>query len=180
MKPIITNPEKFIKAIISEFYTRSIEVKGEEFDPEDYYTSGHCAEFSYSLAKFASKQGIDCGVSIIYRIEKDIDTEEESSRTFSHCVFEIPHVGNYDINGENADEKWIESFDDLDDNKWNLENDWEYTDIPFNKDNEQETYEALKKHCEIFNVPLIVSSIEQDVEILSSIINQKELENEYV
>ena len=145
------------------------------FRPEEYYTSGHCAEFAYSFAKFAKDNGIEPTVTVIYSNQYDGKTDEHIGKVLSHCVVEIEHEGktiSFDINGDEATQTWL------------IKVDYIYHCSPMNYKLEfermgfEDSYERLQEICSEQNVPFDKDEIALDIDVFDSIRNSKQCCNE--
>lgn len=135
-------------------------------DPYRYYSSGHCAEFAYSLAKYAAVSlGISSKIVIMYALEKDNETNTIKNKTLSHCIVEIGKE-NYDISGNEARASWFTKHNYIYDNNYASHFEWEFESIPFT--DQDAVYMELQKHCAGHRVPLSKSQIEKDFMILKA------------
>lgn len=100
-------------------------------DPESF-RNGCCAEFATGLAQLIIEHCPDehIEITIIYRVEKENNTDEELDRTLSHVIF-CAFNDQFDIEGANAYDRWIEHCDEnIEPWAKNAYNDYEWVDIP--------------------------------------------------
>jgi hypothetical protein len=100
-------------------------------DPESF-RNGCCAELATGIAQLITQHRPDeaIEITIIYRVEKDNDTDEELDRTLSHVIL-CAFNDQFDINGNNAYDNWMEHCDEnIEPWAKNAYNDYEWVDIP--------------------------------------------------
>jgi hypothetical protein len=161
----------FILISISDFREKSKIINKHDdffkpkFDPDRFYSSGHCAEFAFNLAKFAADCGLKPKIIIMYRNEIDIDSKISIDKTFSHCVVDI-NGESFDVSGNDAMRRWFNrmDFNAYSENK-KTENEWEFVKIPFN--NGKKAMLTLMEHCEQHLVDLGEVQIEKDAAIFA-------------
>lgn len=136
------------------------------FRPEEHYSTGHCAEFAYCLAKFAKDNGLNPTLKIMFDNQFEKETGKHIRKTLAHCMVEIDHNDEkvtFDINGDGALDMWRIKVDYIN-HCSRTDYKIEYEDIEFDK-----AYDRLTKVCEEHNVPFEKDDIDKDLEIFDSI-----------
>lgn len=169
-KTVKTSSKKLLDTTIKRLNKKIISLKGNEFNPNEFFTAGHCAEFAFALARFSQDKGFSPKVIVLFRDEIESDTGKFLSRTFSHCVTNVD-CESFDIKGSAAIEAWKDSFieleEDYDNGELEMENDWVETDISFS--DQSKAYDELKVHCDKAGVPLDPYQIEEVFSLLNSL-----------
>lgn len=168
--------KKYIQKAIELFKNESVPYFNNEelkFDPERFYSSGHCAEFSFSLSKFAFEKDLKPTIIIMYSDELDEEDGNVISTTFSHCIVEIDDE-TFDISGSDARSTWFLKHDYMYQYSNSIRK-WNFIRIPF--DDEYDVFNKIKHHCQEHNVEFGNFMISENDFIFYSIGGKEELNN---
>lgn len=131
---------------IHEFITRVQSVY-----PDPYlFKTGECAALALAMYNVAMKthSANSLSIVILYRLERDLEDDSVTDKVISHVMLGVDN-DTFDIDGNNADERWNNHIDTIEPYRGNY-NDTDYKVIS-GSDIENETLEACREYSMPFD-----------------------------
>ncbi len=180
---MINKPQKFMETAI-EIFCRQSKIANKPsdpftmgFDPSGFYTRGHCAEFAYVLADFASQKGLNPQITIMFSNIISDKSNELIEKRLSHCIVELDGE-SYDICGNDARMSWFIKAGYIDQDATGMRREWEFACISM--EDKKEAFSQLKEHCNKHDVPFSLEQIEKDKGIFNSLSNRSKNREEHL
>lgn len=121
------------------------------------FENGDCHTLAMAIHQASSPDGSPAGRqgTLFACLRKSIDENGDVLTVqYSHMVYSAPSGTDWDIEGKDADERWVERFDLDSTDKWGLSTDLEWVAVPCSHPQYEDTLQWLHEHYGRVNLEL--------------------------